>query len=218
MTNDDLTGRDYRRRTMEELEQQMLNELTGNSFSRENHFRRNGLPILSGLLDDTFNEATWMNFVGSPHVAYDVYSEDGSEVLFTLPPLMYVGSSLIGSDDQPSLTEETGQLIRQAGGANLLSDEAVGQLVYKTVQAIGDATYASAVIRAKNTIDTLNSIFRRYGVNGSIPYPDGLEKAYAEAIIAEPDSAPASLASPSASSSAPVAPAQSYSYDDGEDL
>lgn len=196
MNEEDLTGRSYRHRTMVELEQLMVESLTGNSYSRESHFRRNALPILSGLLNNTFDEDVWMNLVGSPHVAYDVYSDDGEELLFTLPPLMYVGSSLIGSDDQPSLTEETGQLIRQAGGANLLSDEAVGQLVYKTVQAIGDATYASAVIRAKNTIDTLNGIFRRYGLTGQIEYPEGLLAAHAVAMNEQPASATAENVAP----------------------
>lgn len=209
---EDLTGREYRLRTMLELEKEMVTGLTGNSYSRESHFRRNALPVLSGLLDDTFNEDTWMQLVGSPHVAYDIYSDDGAELLFTLPPLMYVGSSLIGSDDQPSLTEETGQLIRQAGGANILSDEAVGQLVYKTVEAIGDATYSAAVVRAKHTIDTLNSIFQRYGINGSIPYPEGLQKAYLETEKGE-----AAPTTPTATA-APVATTQNYDFDAGEDL
>lgn len=214
MNEEDLTGRSYRHRTMVELEQLMVESLTGNSYSRESHFRRNALPILSGLLNNTFDEDVWMNLVGSPHVAYDVYSDDGKELLFTLPPLMYVGSSLIGSDDQPSLTEETGQLIRQAGGANLLSDEAVGQLVYKTVQAIGEATYASAVIRAKNTIDTLNGIFRRYGLTGQIEYPEGLLAAHAAAMNEQPASATAENVAPPA----PAPTTQSFAFDGGEDL
>lgn len=203
----------YREAKMRELEKQMEDTLVGNSYSTESHFRRIGLPILSGLLDDSFNEKAWMEYTGSAHVALDIYSEDDNpRILFTLPPMLYIGPSLIIQPDEPSLTAETSQLMLQAGGANMLSDEAVGQLIVQTMDGIDSVTYGENVKRAKTTIDTANNIFEYYGVQGRIPYPEGLEAAYAAVTGVATDNAPQTAAAP-----APVE-ATHYDFSAGEDL
>lgn len=208
-----MTSQSYREGKMRELEKQMEETLVGNSYSTESYFRRIGLPILSGLLDDTFNERAWMEYTGSAHVALDIYSEDvNPKVLFTIPPMLFIGPSLIIQPDEPSLTAETSQLLLQAGGANMLSDEAVGQLIVQTMDGIDAVTYRENVRRAKTTIDTVNSIFEYYGIQGRLPFPEGLEAAYAVVI------GDAEKATPQSTSSTAPVEATHYDFSAGEDL
>lgn len=208
-----MTSQSYREGKMRELEKQMEETLVGNSYSTESYFRRIGLPILSGLLDDTFNERAWMEYTGSAHVALDIYSEDvNPKVLFTIPPMLFIGPSLIIQPDEPSLTAETSQLLLQAGGANMLSDEAVGQLIVQTMDGIDAVTYRENVRRAKTTIDTVNSIFEYYGIQGRLPFPEGLEAAYA-VVIGDTEKA-----TPQSTPSAASVEATHYDFSAGEDL
>lgn len=209
---DEMNGRSYRLKTMLALEQDMVEQLHGHSYSSESHFRRVGLPILSGLLDDSFNEPAWIEYVGSAHVPLDIYSEEDKKLLFTLPPLMYIGPSLINQNEVPSLTEETTQLMLQGGGANVMTDEAVGQLIVQTVEGIDQAAYADNVIRAKHTIDTVNGIFDYYQVRGRVEYPEGLLDAF-NAVSKKSEGE-----SPKEKEVVAAKPAQSFVFDDGEEL
>jgi hypothetical protein len=209
---DEMNGRTYRLKTMLSLEQDMVAQLNGHSYSTESHFRRVGLPILSGLLDDSFNEPAWIEYVGSAHIPLDIYSEEDKSVLFTLPPLMYIGPSLINQNEMPSLTEETTQLMLQGGGANVMTDEAVGQLIVQTVEGIDQAAYADNVIRAKHTIDTVNGIFDYYQVRGRVAYPEGLLDAF---NVVSKKSEGETLKD---KETVAAKPAQSFAFDDGEEL
>lgn len=209
---DEMNGRSYRLKTMLALEQDMVEQLNGHSYSSESHFRRVGLPILSGLLGDSFNEPAWIEYVGSAHVPLDIYSEEDKKLLFTLPPLMYIGPSLINQNEVPSLTEETTQLMLQGGGANVMTDEAVGQLIVQTVEGIDQAAYADNVIRAKHTIDTINGIFDYYQVRGRVEYPEGLLDAF-NAVSKKSEGE-----SPKEKETVAAKPAQSFVFDDGEEL
>lgn len=210
---DEMNGRLWRHKTMLELEKDMVQQLNGHSFSTESHFRRVGLPILSGLLDDSFNEIAWIDYVGSAHVPLDIIAEDDKSVVFTLPPLMYIGPSLINQNEMPSLTEETTQLMLQGGGANIMTDEAVGNLIVQTVEGIDQAAYADNVIRAKNTIDTVNAIYSYYGLKGTLAYPEGLLDAYNAYAKKSTTETPVA-----AKVGTPVQQAQSFAFEDGEDL
>lgn len=208
---DEMNGRAWRHKAMLELEKDMVEQLNGHSYSTESYFRRVGLPILSGLLDDTFNEPAWIDYVGSAHIPLDIIGDEDKQVIFTLPPLMYIGPSLINQDEVPSLTEETTQLIKQGGGANIMTDEAVGQLIVQTINGIDQVAYKDNVVRAKHTIDTVNGIFDYYGLKGKLEYPEGLLSAYNE-CSGQPDAEKAKEVEVAKQ------PAQSYIFDDGEDL
>lgn len=208
---DEMNGRAWRHKAMLELEKDMVEQLNGHSYSTESYFRRVGLPILSGLLDDTFNEPAWIDYVGSAHIPLDIIGDEDKQVIFTLPPLMYIGPSLINQDEVPSLTEETTQLIKQGGGANIMTDEAVGQLIVQTINGIDQVAYKDNVVRAKLTIDTVNGIFDYYGLKGKLEYPEGLMAAYNE-CSGQPDAEKAKEVEVAKQ------PAQSYIFDDGEDL
>lgn len=208
---DELNGRAWRHKAMLELEKDMVEQLNGHSYSTESHFRRVGLPILSGLLDESFNEAAWIDYVGSAHIPLDIIDDGDQHVIFTLPPLMYIGPSIINQDEVPSLTEETTQLLKQGGGANVMTDEAVGQLIVQTINGIDQVAYKDNVIRAKHTIDTVNGIFDYYGLKGKVAYPEGLLAAFNE-CAAEPEAEKVKEAE------AVKQPVQSFVFDDGEDL
>ncbi|MCT7476119.1 hypothetical protein N5V81_14135 [Escherichia coli] len=51
---------------LKEIENDLAESQNVYSVFTEAQFRRQGLPLLSGMLDGTFNEETWTAYVGSP--------------------------------------------------------------------------------------------------------------------------------------------------------
>lgn len=193
------SGDEYRMRMILELEQDLLKATTGNSTVREADFRRQGLALLSGLLDDTFNDKAWAEYVGSYHVGLDIYSTDEKTVLFTIPPLLRTGVSLVNVPGQQTLTEEASETYRTVG-AGPLADEAIGQLVINTVLNMNQLTAEEDRKQALDNIVNLNRIFEYYGVRGRIEIPKE-----------------AQVAAPAATTIQPVTQPR-YDYDQGEDL
>ncbi|WNI83742.1 hypothetical protein [Enterobacter ludwigii] len=143
----------------------------------ESMFRRQGLPLLSGMLDGTFNEDTWVDYVGSAFVPLQIVSDaDHSKLLFTIPPLLNTGRSLQHVEGQPSLTEETEAIRQTADIISEVGEQQLHQMIDYTLDGIERLSYEENALRAKRVIDLLNWIFRRYQVNGQLPYPEGLEE------------------------------------------
>lgn len=146
-------------------------------------FRRQGLPILSGMLDGTFNELAWENYVGNAFVPLQIVSDvDHSKLLFTIPPLMNTGRSLQHVEGQVSLTEETENIRLQADIISEVGEQQMHQMIDSTLSGIEELSYLENAVAAKYKIDLVNWIFRRYGLTGQIEYPEGLLDvvAYAE--------------------------------------
>jgi len=164
-----------------DMEGDMKNVVQGVTRYPESQFRRQGLPILSGLVDGTFDETLWGTYIGSMFVGLEVVSDDLKEVLFTLPPLLYTGPTLRQVEGQPSLSEESqeisnhGQLITQVG------EEAMASLIKGTLDGIDQMMAQENANRAVNTINTINAIFERYNVHGRVPMPEGLTGVLAKA-------------------------------------
>lgn len=146
-------------------------------------FRRQGLPILSGMLDGTFNELAWENYVGNAFVPLQIVSDvDHSKLLFTIPPLMNTGRSLQHVEGQVSLTEETENIRLQADIISEVGEQQMHQMIDSTLSGIEELSYLENAVAAKYKIDLVNWIFRKYQVGGQIEYPEGLLDvvAYAE--------------------------------------
>lgn len=160
---------------VKELESTFVN-LTGATRYSDSTFRRLGLPILTGLLDDTFNPLLWAEFIGSNYVPLEILTDDLRDVLFTLPPLLMPGPAIIARDNQQSLSDASteialqGEIIAENGGI------LINQLINSTAGAIDRAMYGMNFERARQTIATLNEVFEHYGIEGRIEYPEGLSE------------------------------------------
>ncbi|AFQ96753.1 hypothetical protein STRATTON_41 [Erwinia phage vB_EamM_Stratton] len=165
-------------------------------------FRRQGLPLLSGMLDNTFNEVAWENYVGNAFVPLQIVSDlDHSQLLFTIPPLMNTGRSLQHIEGQVSLTEETENIRLQADIISEVGEQQMHQMIDSTLSGIEQLSYLENAVAAKYKIDLLNWIFRRYQLNGQLEYPDGLLDvvAFAEGKgVAAPSTKAAVAAQPTA--------------------
>lgn len=160
-----------------EMEEMLKQGQSVCSVFTESMFRRQGLPLLSGMLDGTFNEDTWTDYVGSAFVPLQIVSDsDNSKLLFTIPPLLNTGRSLQHVDGQPSLTEETEMIRQQADIISEVGERQMYQMIDYTLDGIEQLSYEENALRAKQVIDLLNWIFRRYNVSGQLPYPEGLEE------------------------------------------
>ncbi|QXO09749.1 hypothetical protein pEaSNUABM38_00027 [Erwinia phage pEa_SNUABM_38] len=155
-------------------------DLTGATRYSDSTFRRLGLPILTGLLDDTFNPLLWAEFIGSNYVPLEILTDDLRSVLFTLPPLLMPGPAIIAQDNQQSLSDASteialqGAIIAENGGI------LINQLINGAAGAIDRAMYGINFERARQTITTLNEVFEHYGINGRIEYPEGLSEVSLE--------------------------------------
>ncbi|ANZ48331.1 hypothetical protein BIZ78_gp244 [Erwinia phage vB_EamM_Caitlin] len=142
---------------------------------QESTFRRQGLPILSGLIDDTFDQNSWTSFVGSPFVPVQIVSDDLTKVLFTIPALNYTGQTLMHVEGQPSLTDESMEIERYAQLMPTAGEKAKHDLIVNTLDGIDKVAYETNRRRAFNVIKLLNWIYERYGLKGRIAFPQGME-------------------------------------------
>lgn len=141
----------------------------------ESTFRRQGLPILSGLIDGTFDHNTWVNFVGSGFVPCQVVADDLSKVLFTVPAMLYTGQTLLHVEGQQSLSDESMDIDRYAALMPTAGEKAKHDLIVGTLDGIDKLSYESNRQRGFQVIRLLNWIFERYGLAGRIAYPEGME-------------------------------------------
>lgn len=154
----------------------------------ESMFRRQGLPLLSGMLDNTFDEAAWELFVGNAFVSLQVVSDvDHSKLLFTIPPMMNTGRSLQHYPGQVSLSEETDNIRLQADIISEVGEQQLHQMIASTLTGIEDMSYLENALKAKYVIDLVNWIYARYQVNGKLEYPEGLLNVCALATKAPQD-------------------------------
>lgn len=142
---------------------------------QESTFRRQGLPILSGLIDGTFDHNLWTNFVGSSFVPCQVVADDLSRVIFTIPAMMYTGQTLLHVEGQPSLTDESMDIDRYSILMPSAGEKAKHDLIVGTLDGIDKITYENNRQRGFQVITLLNKIFERYGLEGRISYPAGME-------------------------------------------
>lgn len=160
---------------LKEIENDLAESQNVCSVFTEAQFRRQGLPLLSGMLDGTFNEETWTAYVGSPFVPLQIVDDaDNSKLLFTIPALLNTGRSLITVDGEPSLSDETEYIRRQVDVIATVGETQMYKMIDYTLTGIENMSLAENSVRAKYIIDLLNWIFRRYGVGGQLPYPEGL--------------------------------------------
>lgn len=157
------------------VEQDIKDHLDPYARFQESTFRRQGLPILSGLIDDTFDQNSWTNFVGSAFVPVEVVSDDVTKVLFTIPALNYTGQTLMHVEGQPSLTDESMEIERYSQLMPTAGEKAKHDLIVNTLDGIDKVAYESNRRRAFQVITLLNNIFERYGLSGRIQYPQGME-------------------------------------------
>lgn len=142
----------------------------------ESMFRRQALPILSGLLDGSFDDNAYINCIGSAMVPLQVVQdEDPTKLMFTIPPLFFTGQSLLHVEGQQSLTDEALEISSRAEILPILGPRAKHDLIVNTLDGIEMASYETNRRRAKQTIDLLNWVFKRYKLNGQIAYPAGME-------------------------------------------
>ncbi len=183
--------RDFHLQRVTEWEEAMQGNLEGFTRYPDSHFRRIGLPILSGLLDNTFNPSDWREYIGSDLVGLQILDDlDYSKVLFELPPALQSGPALINSEEQPTLSQQSdmigdqGQIIAENGVVLM------HQLITGTLTQIDEIMYRRNFDRACVTITTLNKIFKHYGLEGQIPYPEGLQEAEPAAAVAKEEKQP----------------------------
>lgn len=172
------TLRDFHVQRVSEWEKEMEGKLEGFTRFPDSHFRRIGLPILTGLLDNTFNPAQWREYIGSDLVGLQILDDlDYTKVLFELPPSLQTGPALINSEEHATLSQQSdmigdqGQIIAENGVVMMHN------LINGTLSHIDQVMYARNHQRACETITTLNKIFKHYGVRGEIPFPEGLHEA-----------------------------------------
>ncbi|ANZ48056.1 hypothetical protein ASESINO_43 [Erwinia phage vB_EamM_Asesino] len=166
-----------------DYEQELLGGQNVCSTFTEAMFRRQGLPLLTGMLDGSFNDAAWESYVGNAFVPLQIVSDmDHSKLLFTIPPLMNTGRSLQHVEGQVSLTEETENIRLQADILSEVGEQQMHQMIDQTLEGIEQLSYLENAIAAKYKIDLINWVFRRYQVGGQLEYPEGLLDvvAYAE--------------------------------------
>ncbi|AWN08963.1 hypothetical protein MLDJOKPK_00139 [Salmonella phage SPAsTU] len=141
----------------------------------EAQFRRQGLPLLTGMLDDTFNDEAWTDYVGSAFVPLQIVDDmDNTTLLFTIPALLNTGRSLVTVPNEPSLSDETENIRLQAEIIPTVGEKQMYQMIDYTLTGIENMSLAENSVRAKYIIDLLNWIFRRYKVGGQLEYPEGL--------------------------------------------
>lgn len=180
-----------------------LSELTmGHTIYPLSQFVRQGLPILAGLLDDTFDARSWLEYVGHHHVGLRVVSDDLTTIVYDIPPMLGQQTSILNDDPNvPSLTDESVRLsyirdMNPDGAAAHLYNTAVDQLE-KANPSVLDEMKQNAV----KHIAILNRIFADYQL-GQIPLPDPLVDV--EVVDEKP------------SETKPVQ--VNYDLDDGDDL
>lgn len=136
-------------------------------------FRRIGVPILTGLLDDTFNENQWLNYVGSQVMPVWVCEDDDpNEVIFRISPLLGALHVIMPTEDQPNITDEALALEKQL---EIMPSETHRQRARFMEGVTSSIEEASAIYHENNdrkTIEVLNKIFEYYGVEGRITIPD----------------------------------------------
>lgn len=160
-----------------EMEEEMAPAINGASRFPESHFRRQGLPLLAMMLDDTFDPQLWAQYVGSMFVPLEVVSDnDYDDVLFTFPPVLYTGPSLRQVEGQASLSEESNEIYNQTLIMSSTGHSMMASLIKDTLGGIEDLSFRENTVRAYNTIKTLNFVFERYGLTGRVPMPEGLEE------------------------------------------
>lgn len=157
------------------MEADMAPGLSLKNVFTESMFVRQGLPILTGMLDDTFSHEAWEQFAGSQMVAVQIVADDDhSRLLFEIPSLLNTGRSLLYVEGQPTLTEETDEIRLHAEIISEVGERAMAEMIGTTLDNIDMLSFKENSIHAKYVIDLLNWIFSRYKINGRLPYPEGL--------------------------------------------
>ncbi|ANZ48604.1 hypothetical protein BIZ83_gp249 [Erwinia phage vB_EamM_ChrisDB] len=176
------------------VEQDIKDHLDPYARFQESTFRRQGLPILSGLIDGTFDQNNWTNFVGSAFVPCQIVSDDVTKVLFTIPALNYTGETLLHVEGQPSLTDESMDIEQYSIQMPTAGEKAKHDLIVGTLDGIDKVMYETNRQRGFRVITLLNWIFERYGLTGRIAYPAGMEDLQGKtAAAAESGVAPATV-------------------------
>lgn len=154
-----------------------LAELNQPKISRFTHsdFLRVGLPILSGMLDDTFNPMRWEEFVGNQYVGLHVIDDVTGELLYDIPPLMRQAPTAVYDDpNRESLTSETQHLLAiRDYNPNEVSAQIL-RIAEDTVSRQNGGLEYGTVEDLRRTMETLNKIFSDNGL-GQLPMPEYLE-------------------------------------------
>lgn len=160
---------------LKDLEKTMSGaELLGATRYTDSQFRRVGLPILSGLLDDTFNPLLWAEYIGSNYVPLEILTDDLREVIFTLPPLLMTGPAIVQNGETMSLSAQSIEIAQQGAIIAENGSMLINQLINNVGGVIDKKMYGMNFERARMTIKTINEMFEHYGLEGRIDYPQGL--------------------------------------------
>lgn len=186
-----------------ELEKSFDGNLMGPTRYTDSQFARIGLPMLTGLLDNTFNALHWAEYMGSNYVPLEILSDDLKSVIFTLPPLLMSGPAIVNTGDGPSLSDRSTEIALQGAIIAENGDILINQLINRATGAMEHSLYGMNFKRAAQTIKSINDIYEHYGVVGRIEYPEGLT---------EPD------AVPEASTASAKQENRRYDLDDGDAL
>ncbi len=148
-------------------------------------FLRVGLPILSGMLDDSFNPIRWEEFVGNQYVGLEIIDDTTGDVLYKLPPLMRQAPTAINDDpNAETLTSESQHLFSiRDFNPNEASAQIMNVAEETMVRQNGSLEYGT-LEEARETMNTLNAIFRDHNL-AELPMPEYLKDVKAESPKAE---------------------------------
>lgn len=159
---------------IKDMEKELAKLEQGHSLFTLSNFRAKGLPILAGLIDDNFNPAAWVDYVGHHHVGLKVANDSLTEVIYIIPPLLGQLVSMLNNDpDEPSLNEESQRMsyirdINPQGASAQLFNNAMDGLDKAHPTAEEDMRTAAGSCYA-----VLNKIFADHKLP-TIPVPEEL--------------------------------------------
>lgn len=143
---------------------------------RESDFRRRGVPILSGLLDETFDESQWLAFVGNQTMEVWVCQDTNpDDVILKIPPLLGSLHVVLPTEDQPSVSEEAMMMEQELQVMPSQSHEARLRFMTELTDTIEAQSARDLAIRDKLNIDAINRVFEYYGIAGRLHYPVDIE-------------------------------------------
>tara|TARA_Y100001960_G_C14412963_1_gene699071 strand:+ start:109 stop:735 length:627 start_codon:yes stop_codon:yes gene_type:complete len=168
-------------------------------------FLRVGLPILSGMLDDTFSPLRWEEFVGNQYVGVEIFDDTTYDILYTLPPLMRQAPTAINDNpNAETLTSESQHLFSiRDFNPNEASAQILNVAEETMVRQNGSLEYGT-LEEARETMNVLNAIFRDNNL-GELPMPEYLKEVKVEISKVETQGNKPKVET-------------SYDFDEGEEL
>ena len=137
-------------------------------------FLRVGLPILSGLLDDTFNPQRWEEFVGNQYVSVEIVDDNSGDVLYVLPSLLKQAPTVINNDEwRESLTSEAQHYMAIRDISPIESSASIKRVTEQSIERQNGSMEYGTPEESRAKYDVLNRIFKDSGLS-EIAIPDSL--------------------------------------------